>query len=109
MTKAERKQLKKAVQEQIAELGEDIIALKEASKPVSPDQSLGRLTRMDAIASKSVNEAGLAKALQVMHRLEEILPKIDEPDFGLCARCGGEIPYERLEIFPYTSRCTRCL
>ena len=36
------------------------------------------------------------------------LDKFDEGSYGLCDRCGVEIPSERLEILPWAVLCVRC-
>jgi len=36
------------------------------------------------------------------------LEKLGEGSYGLCDRCGVEIPPERLEILPWAVMCVRC-
>ncbi len=36
------------------------------------------------------------------------LEKLDEGSYGLCDRCGVEIPPERLEVLPSAVLCVRC-
>lgn len=36
------------------------------------------------------------------------LEKFDEHSYGVCDRCGTEIPPERLEILPSAVLCVRC-
>ncbi|WP_407307504.1 TraR/DksA C4-type zinc finger protein [Desulfosporosinus sp. SB140] len=46
-----------------------------------------------------------------LHRIEAIdaaLERFEKGDYGVCEHCGQEIPYERLELVPYTTVCTRC-
>ena len=104
----ERNALKSMLETKIAELGEDIASLEEAVKPIAPDCAIGRLSRMDAINSKSVNEELLRSARRTLQALERALQHIDTPQFGLCARCGNPIPFGRLEIMPESTRCTGC-
>ena len=53
---------------------------------------------MEAINSKSINEAALNNSKQTLSKMERALTMIDDPDFGLC--CEGEepIPFTRLMI-----------
>lgn len=53
---------------------------------------------MEAINSKSINEAVLNNSKQTLSKMERALTMIDDPDFGLC--CEGEepIPFTRLMI-----------
>lgn len=36
------------------------------------------------------------------------LARMDEGEYGFCARCGDEISAERLDILPYTPFCAHC-
>ena len=38
----------------------------------------------------------------------EALARLHTPDFGVCERCGGDIPYVRLEADPLLRRCPAC-
>ncbi|MBM4219919.1 MAG: TraR/DksA family transcriptional regulator [Gammaproteobacteria bacterium] len=40
--------------------------------------------------------------------VESSLQRLHEPEFGLCADCGEEIPYSRLQANPIAVRCLAC-
>ena len=53
--------------------------------------------------------------LKVEHALEiklkninRALGKMKEGNYGLCEKCGEEIPYEKLSLVPETKICTNC-
>ena len=100
--------LKKNIKEKMEAAKEAIAAYKLLTKPISPDNAIGRLSRMEAINSKSINEAALKKAKDTLSKLEHALAKIDNPDFGLCTECEEPIPFARLMILPETDLCVRC-
>lgn len=100
--------LKQHVVEKISELKKDIKSYRALSQPVSPDNAIGRLTRMEAINSKSINEAALAKAKNTVAGMERALGRIEDPDFGLCRECEEPIPFARLMIMPESDLCVRC-
>ena len=100
--------LKAHILEKISNLKDDIQAFQSLARPVSPDNAIGRLTRMEAINSKSINEAALNKAEQTLLRMERALALIDEPDFGLCRECEEPIPFARLMIVPESDLCVQC-
>ena len=100
--------LKVSILERIVAAKEDIAAFEELSKPVAPDNAIGRLTRMEAINSKSINEAALYKAQEKLLKLERALENIEDPDFGLCRECEEPIPSARLMIMPETDLCVEC-
>ena len=100
--------LKDHINKKIEGLKKDIASYKQLSQPVSPDNAIGRLTRMEAINSKSINEAALNRAKQVLSKMERSLMKINDPDFGLCRECEEPIPYARLMIVPESDLCVQC-
>ncbi len=104
----ERQALKALLESKIVELKEDIVSLREAVKPIAPDSAIGRLSRMDAINSKSVNEELLRSSERRLQLLERALQRADSPQFGLCTRCGKPIPLGRLEVMPESTRCAGC-
>lgn len=103
------KELQDFLEDEIVILKRDILRYKEASRPVSPDNSIGRLTRMDAIQSKSINEAALTKARNQLKSYENALTRINNEDFGVCSKCKEDIPIERIMAMPGTSLCTKCI
>jgi len=80
----------------------------ERTQPVAPDVAIGRLTRMDAISNKSINEAALREAQNTLAKLQWALKMIDRPGFGLCRECEEPIPVARLMIMPETDMCVEC-
>ncbi|MFC1516412.1 TraR/DksA family transcriptional regulator [Thermodesulfobacteriota bacterium] len=108
MTRREREKLENHIRKKIHILKKDIVSFRELTRPIAPDVSLGRLTRMDAISNKSINEAALRKAENTLSRLEYTLKIINDPDFGLCGECEEPIPFARLMIMPETYLCVEC-
>jgi DnaK suppressor protein len=96
------------LREQIEILKKDILSYQELTKPVAPDSAIGRLTRMEAINSRSINEEALRKARAKLSKLERALKLIDDPDFGLCRACEEPIPFKRLMIMPESELCVQC-
>lgn len=96
------------IRKTIVELKEAIEAYKALTQPIAPDDSIGRLTRMEAINSKGINEAALRKARNKLSRLERILRDIDDPDLGLCQACEEPIPFARLMAMPESDLCVTC-
>lgn len=43
-----------------------------------------------------------------IHSLDRALELVAEGKYGICEKCGDEIPAERLEIMPETTLCVRC-
>jgi DnaK suppressor protein len=108
MTSEEREKLKQHIRHRIDAVNGDIAAFKISSAPVSPDNAIGRLTRMEAINSKSINEAALRKARTTRSLLEKALRTIDSKDFGLCRDCEEPIAFARLMAMPEATLCVGC-
>jgi len=86
-----------------------IEGLKEMTKPISPENAIGRLTRMDAIATQGVNEEALRIAEMKLIRLQTAIQRIDgDPEFGYCDDCGNLISVKRLELMPEVVFCVKC-
>ncbi len=85
-----------------------IVDLEEMTRPIGPENAIGRVSRMDAINNKSVADAALRTARGQLAKLKVALSKIDRPDFGICAICEQPIPPARLLYMPESSRCVRC-
>ena len=62
MTPEERSTLKNKINEEIATTEKAVAHYKELTKPIAPENAIGRVSRMDAINNKSVNEDALRKA-----------------------------------------------
>lgn len=105
MTQEQRKQIKDKIIEDLAALEHEIIELKEKTKPITPDVSLGRLTRLEMIGEQKVNEHALHEAEVRLNRLKYALQKVDKESYGICVECEEEIPFGRLMILPESTHC----
>ena len=108
MTPGEKKKIVNILLKEKAKLEAKIIDLKELTQPISPDCAIGRVSRMDAINNKSVNEAALRAAETKLRNIEISLEKSEDPEFGKCRQCGFDIPVGRLVVMPGSSRCVGC-
>lgn len=43
-----------------------------------------------------------------LRMINNALDRIKQDKYGLCLRCGKEIPHERLEALPYAFMCIEC-
>ena len=94
--------------EEIEDTQNKIIEYTELCKPIVPENSIGRISRMDAINNKSVVEAALRNAENKIFQLQGIQTKITDADFGNCNKCKKDIPLERLMIRPHSRFCVNC-
>ena len=101
-------EIKQKINSEIEKIKHQIIDLEELTKPIAPDCAIGRVSRMDAINNKAINENALQKAQNKLKGMEFALQNVDQDDFGKCAKCQGEIPLGRILLVPHSRFCVRC-
>lgn len=84
----------------LGQKGQEIVTLDQ--------QSVGRLSRMDALQNQAMAKATQARRDVEARRLAAALVRIDEGEYGYCEDCGREIPQGRLRLDPAASRCVSC-
>jgi len=83
---------------------------KDWRKTVALDQqSVGRLSRMDAMQQQQMANAEALRREQELLRIDTALMRMDHGDeYGYCQTCGEDIPFKRLEIDPAAHLCVGC-
>ena len=64
-------------------------------------------------APERENELGLDEALTGIEERElaavkAALARLRDGEYGVCAQCDAEIPYDRLRVEPWALRCVHC-
>ncbi len=102
-------ELRDELERQLRKLTKSMSVTDEALKTVELDQTaVGRLSRMDSLQNQ-----GLAKGLRERESvklalIQEALKRLEEGSYGHCTACGGEVPFQRLLIFPESATCSAC-
>jgi len=104
----DHEKLRSNIQKEITKTEQMIEEYKGLTAPVAPDAAIGRVSRMDAINNKSINEASLRQAESKLVNLNRVLSNYGKPEFGTCLKCRGEIPAGRLILRPESLYCVRC-
>ncbi len=68
-------------------------------------QSVGRLSRMDAMQRQAMAQATSRRREGERRRLHAALARFEEGEFGYCTECGEEIAQGRLEADPAVPTC----
>ena len=108
LTDAQRQQIRNKILAEIESSTNLIASLQEGSKPVSPDNAIGRLSRMEAINDQNMVKANLRATEARVSRLKLTLDQVNEEDFGLCAQCEEPIVFGRLLLIPESKTCVHC-
>lgn len=101
------------VRERLEALRESLRAESEATAdardPVTLDQqSVGRLSRMDAMAGQHMAAANeRARQAQIV-KIDAALRRLNDGDYGYCTDCDEPIAPERLDADPTASLCIAC-
>ena len=92
---------------------EELRALSSGSKdvraPVELDQqSVGRLSRMDAMQQQSMDLAREDRRRARLAVLVAALRRLAEGYYGCCLGCGEDVPEKRLDIDATVTLCIHC-
>lgn len=108
MPELNKPEIRTKIEAEIHKTEKQITEYKELTQPVEPENAIGRISRMDAINNKSVTEAALRKSKDKLYKLNVVLAKLDDDDFGICIRCRQPIPLGRILIMPQSPTCVKC-
>ena len=108
MTIEEKNQFYEKLISEKQKIEEEIKTLEDKTQPISPENSLGRVSRMDAINNKGVAEFSLRQAQRRLNAVNAWLSKYEMDAFGKCARCRNDIPFIRLMFMPHSLKCMHC-
>lgn len=100
----------------LTRLEEELRALRKASEQTAADrrpveldqQSVGRLSRMDAMQQQAMASAQETRRNGRGRALEAAIARIEIGEFGWCDECGDFIGLGRLELDPTVMRCRDC-
>lgn len=108
MTKEDKEKLRGRLKELLSSSELEIIELEKLTEPIKPENSLGRISRMDAINNKSVAEAALRNKKKKIAQMKHALSNIDKEGFGSCENCKRQIQPKRLIYMPESTKCVNC-
>ena len=101
--------MRKRLEAELDDLRNTSATSAESRRAVTLDQqSVGRLSRMDALQQQSMALAAEKRRQQRIARVEAALKRMASGDFGWCVTCGDEIEDRRLEADPSTPVCGAC-
>lgn len=108
MTADRKDEIRALVEQKIGKTLEKIAGYESMAQPITPENAIGRISRMDAINNKSVVDAAIRAAKRKLAGLKNVLNTIDDADFGICEKCGGDIPEKRIILMPESKYCVHC-
>ena len=95
--------------DRLIELREEDARAAESTAPVTLEQdSVGRLSRIDAMQMQAMALAGQRRRVAEKVQIKAALKRIDNDDYGYCITCGEDIPEARLRYNPAVLKCVEC-
>ena len=109
MIKDELHHFDEIIQQEVDQLKRLSETSKVSRAPVMLDQqSVGRLSRMDAMLQQSMELATEDRRQHRLVALTAALKRIETGDYGYCVKCDEEIPTGRLKFDPAVTLCIEC-
>ncbi len=108
MNKKQKEKIREQIQEEIEKTEILIYEYKTLIKPIVPDCAIDNVSRMNTVASQDIPKEALLKAQKKLQNLLFAQKNIDNKGFGICARCGANIPLKRILLVPQSKYCVKC-
>lgn len=98
---AQRKSSLEEAELELARVHDEALTDVAGEVPDTGDQATAMLVT-------DLNNTLARRHLEEIGAIDSALAHVRDPHFGICADCGGEIPFARLQAFPTATRCTTC-
>lgn len=100
--------LEELILDELDRLREESEKTRAERAAISPDVSIGRLSRLDAMQMQEVAKEADRRREERVGRLELALEQLDAGTYGRCESCGEDIDFARLRTSPEATRCSSC-
>jgi DnaK suppressor protein len=107
--KAPAARFRSLLEAELAELRAESEMRADDRAPVTLDQqSVGRLSRMDALQAQAMAQATEKRRLTRIALIEAAFRRMEAGEYGFCGTCGEAIAEKRLEADPAAHLCVGC-
>ena len=105
-----KKLYQQRITDQLSALEQDNALGQSSQALVTLDQqSVGRLSRMDALQSQAMAQVTQNRRHVLRRGLLSALQRLKDDNFGFCEDCGEDIAPKRLEFNPTALLCVGCV
>jgi DnaK suppressor protein len=108
VNKKDLKRFKELLTKRREEIVKAAEVVKEQGIGVSADDLADEVDLASSESEQSMSLRLRDRERVLLKKIEKMLVKIEEGDFGMCESCGEEIGIKRLEARPVTDLCIRC-
>lgn len=106
MTHEELAPIKKVIDLRMEELTSILNTETEDTKPIEPDVSIGRLSRLDSMQQMALEQKRRQES--ELQKLGNALKRMEDGSYGTCMMCRQLIATARLEAQPDAILCINC-
>lgn len=100
----ERSRLEELIEEARLELEEARQTESSAERSSDPGDAEAGSMKFEYEKELSIEQNNL----DLLHKIERALQRIDQGIYGSCESCGTDIPVARLDALPYVVLCVNC-
>ena len=108
MDDEKRKLYQSKLKSVLEEIEDFLTKSSDSAEAVSPDKSLGRLSRMEAMQDQQLILEVRRRQKRRKAEVFAALSRLDQGIFGKCVFCSKEISSERLDASPEVQTCVTC-
>ena len=109
LTPTQLTQLHASLKEKQQLIEAQLVSANPDTKPVILDQqSVGRLSRMDAIQQQQMALANKQQSSEMLIYIKRALQRVDSGDYGFCLECEDPVAFARLQAQPFARLCIDC-
>ena len=91
------------------ELNAQVAESKQNAEPVTLDQqSVGRVSRIDAIQQQQMAVANREQSILLLKRVSAAMRRVESDEYGFCLHCAEPVGFARLQAQPFTPLCLDC-
>jgi DnaK suppressor protein len=109
LSDAQVQTLAKSLRDLLEELEQTLTLAREEARPVTLDQqSVGRISRMDAIQQQAMAQNSRRSLELRLGQVKAALGSVEDGEYGDCKRCEEPIGLKRLTAKPEAPLCLEC-
>jgi DnaK suppressor protein len=108
MNPENQKKFTSIIEDHIKEIERALEERRDDTAPISPDVSVGRLSRLDAMQMQQMALESDRRNREQLQRLQDALIKVERDTYGTCMKCNKDIAEERLRAQPDAFLCIDC-
>ncbi len=108
MSPTELEKIRSIIVQRSQELESELQKENLDTAPISPDVSIGRLSRLDSMQMQQMALEQERRKKAELNKLNEAMGRLNNGTYGNCMLCRQAIGFPRLEAQPSAILCIQC-